>query len=371
VLERGPVRRARGHLEVGISTALTYGLDIPRGIETASRAIEIAEQLGDEALWAAATDAYGWHRIIAGDLREGFDAEERAFASADAGRRPFLAWMASNIRGQMAWALGDPDEGQRFFERALMLPYAQDTDYHRETVDGIGRCHASRGEIEAARRLLSDARPGWVTHSLEPQLGLWDGDWDAMDALALRVLDTSRRNGNRWDEWASLHLAARVAFLRGAHERAGSLLEDALEIVADGGADYFAMWVLPDLARVRVEIGRVEAARAAVEGCREIVGRGEDWRGRGGVAMVAEAVVLAAEGRADAADARFAGAHEILGRFGLVGERAECLHEWGRAVGSASRLEEALELYRRHGAGPPWIERVEDEPTSPVDVRGR
>jgi ATP/maltotriose-dependent transcriptional regulator MalT len=185
------------------------------------------------------------------------------------------------------------------------------------------------------------------------------------------VLDTSRRNGNRWDEWASLHLAARVAFLRGAHERAGSLLEDALEIVADGGADYFAMWVLPDLARVRVETGRVEEARAAVEGCREIVGRGEDWRGRGGVAMVAEAVVLAAEGRADAADARFAGAHEILGRFGLVGERAECLHEWGRAVGSASRLEEALELYRRHGAGPPWIERVEDEPTSPVDVRGR
>jgi hypothetical protein len=47
-----------------------------------------------------------------------------------------------------------------------------------------------------------------------------------------------------------------------------------------------------------------------------------------------------------------------------VGERAECLHEWGRVTGSAVRLEEALELYRRHGAGPPWIERVEDERTS-------
>jgi tetratricopeptide (TPR) repeat protein len=364
VLERGPVRRARGHLEIGISTALTYGLQIPRGIETAVRAIEIAEQLGDEALWAGATEVYGWHRIIGGDLREGFDAQERAFASADAGRRPFLAWMAWNIRGQMAWALGDPDEGQRAFERAQMLPYLQDTDYHRETADGIGRCHASRGEIEAARRLLSDARPAWVTHSLEPQLGLWNGDWDAMETLAQRVLDTSRRNGNRWDEWASLHLAARVAFLRGEHERAGELLEGALEIVTDGGADYFAMLVLPDLARVRVETGRVDQARAAVERCRAIVERGEDWRGRGGVAMVAEAAVLAAEGRADDAGARFAEAHDVLAGYGLVSERAECLHEWGRATGSASRLEEALELYRRYGAGAPWIERVEGERTS-------
>jgi hypothetical protein len=124
------------------------------------------------------------------------------------------------------------------------------------------------------------------------------------------------------------------------------------------------MWVLPDLARVRVETGRVEDARACISRCEEIVGRGEDWRGRRGVAMVAEAVVLAAEARADEADARFAAAHEILGRYGLVGERAECLHEWGRATGSRERIEEAVELYRRHGAGPAWIKHVEDERTS-------
>jgi hypothetical protein len=41
-----------------------------------------------------------------------------------------------------------------------------------------------------------------------------------------------------------------------------------------------------------------------------------------------------------------------------VSERAECLHEWGRATGSAERLEQALALYRRYGAGAPWIERV-------------
>jgi hypothetical protein len=82
------------------------------------------------------------------------------------------------------------------------------------------------------------------------------------------------------------------------------------------------------------------------------------------MAMVAEAAVLAAEGRADDAGARFAEAHDVLAGYGLVSERAECLHEWGRATGSASRLEEALELYRRYGAGAPWIERVEGERTS-------
>ena len=366
VLERGPVRKARGHLETGISTALTYGLQIPRGLEVARGAIEIAEQLGDEALWASATEAYGWHRIIAGDLSEGFDAQERAFASADAGRRPFLAWMASNIRGQMTWGLGDPDGGQGFFERALALPYAQDTSFRRETADGIGRCHVSRGEIVHARRLSSDARPAWVTHSLEPLLGLWEGAWDAVESLALGVIETSRRNGNHWDEWASFHLAARVAHLRGDRERAGALLERALQIVTEGGADYFAMWVLPDLARVRAESGALEDARSHVERCREIVGRGENWRGRRGISGVAEAVVLSAEDRADEADAAFRDAHEILVYHRLAGEQAECLHEWGRALaragdpaGAGERLAEALELYRRHGAGAAWIERVE------------
>ena len=207
----------------------------------------------------------------------------------------------------MAWALGDPDEGQRFFERALMLPYAQDTDYHRETADGIGRCHASRGEIEAARRLLTDARPAWVTHSLEPLLRLWDGDWDAIEALALRVIDTSRRNGNRWDEWASFHLAARVAFLRGEHERAGELLESALEIVTDGGADYFAMWVLPgSRARARGDRPRRGRARAgrALPRDRRIAAR--TGAAAGGIVGVAEAVVLAAED-ADEAEAALPG----------------------------------------------------------------
>jgi tetratricopeptide (TPR) repeat protein len=365
ILDRGPMRKARGHLETGVATALTYGVRTEAGLEAGSRAMEIAERIGDEALWAGAAQAYGWHQIAAGELAAGFDSVERGFQAADRGQRPFLAWMGSNIRGQMMWGIGDPDSAQKFFERLRDLPYAGETDYASDLADAIGRCHVSRGEMEHARALLSDARPAWITHSLKPLVDLWDGDWDAVDALARSVFDTSRRNGNRWDEWASHHLAARALYLRGDLDGAVEALERARRIVSEGGARYFQMWVLPDLARVQAERGLIDDARRHVDRCREIVDAGEDWRGRGGIAQVAEGVTLSHEGRADEAEAAFEQAQATLGRYRLVGEEADCLHQWGLArtragddAGGATKLDAAAEIYRRHGAAAPWLQRV-------------
>jgi tetratricopeptide (TPR) repeat protein len=366
VLDRGPTRRARGHLETGVATALTYGLRIRPGIEAAARAMEIAEQLGDDALWTGAAEAYGWHKIAAGELAEGFAVEERAFAAADRGRRPVLAWMAFNICGQMTWGLGDPDRAQGFFERAAGLAYSGETAYRRQLADGIGRCHMARGETAQARALLSDAKPTWITHALQPIVDLWAGDWDRVEALARRVLDTSRRTGNRWDEWASHHLAARVLLLRGEPAAAAEALEEARRIVADAGARYFELWVLPDLARALAESGRPGDARVHVDRCAAILAGGEDWRGRRGIAEVAEAVVLSVEGRPEEAEARFAAALERLGRFGLRADEADGLHQWGLALaragdgaGAAGKLEAAAEIYAAHGAGAAWLRRLE------------
>jgi DNA-binding SARP family transcriptional activator/tetratricopeptide (TPR) repeat protein len=368
VLDQGPVRKARGHLDTGVSTAMTYALRMPEGLEAARRGMDIAEQVGDELLWAGAAEAYGWHLIASGDLSEGLAVEERAFEVADRAQRSFLAWMGMNILGQLTWGLGAPDEAQPFFERQIDVPYAGKTAYRRQVADGIGRCHASRGELTEARRLLSDARPTWITHSLKPLLDLWDGDHEAVHALALRVLDTSRATGNRWDEWASNHLAARVHHVRGELEPAAALLERALAIVVDGVAPYFEMWVRPDLARVDAEAGRVEQARVHVERCLEIAANGEDWRGRGGHASLAEAIVLSHEDRMDEATAAFDRARAALERHRLRTDEADALHEWGRALAragdgraAAERLEEAQAAYRDHGAGAFWLERVDAE----------
>ena len=362
VLGQGAPRRALGHLEAGVATALTYGLRIAEGTEAAARGMEIAERLGDEALWESAAEAHGWHKIVGGEMAEGFATQERAFASADRARRPFLAFMALNIRGQFTWGLRDPDDAQRQFERQLGLSYMRGTSYARDRADGIGRCHISRGDLAAARRLAPEARTAWISHSLQPLVYLWEGRWDDALALARRGLATSRSTANRWDEWSAQHLAGYVLRLRGELEPAVEALEQARRIVRDGGARYFETWVLPDLARALAELGRAGEARVHVERCREIMAAGEDWRGRHATAGLAEAVVLSVEDRPDEADARFASALETARRYGLRPDEADVLHQRGIALaragdraGAADARAEAAELYARHGAGAAWL----------------
>jgi DNA-binding SARP family transcriptional activator/tetratricopeptide (TPR) repeat protein len=357
-LEVEPPGRALGHLEVGVATAFTYGLRIGPGLEAAHRAMELAEMVGDEVLWSGAAQAFGWHALVAGRLGEGFAVLEQAFAIADGHRRPFLAFMAANIRGQFTWGIGAPDEAQGHFERPLTLPYTGDVAYRRQIADGIGRCHATRGDLETARRHLANATPTWITHSLQPVLDLWDGDLDAVYALAGRTLDTSRRTGNRWDEWAAQQLAARVRCLRGESGPGLEMLEGALAIVVDGGAPYFELWVRPDLARALAAVGRVAEAREQLDRCRAIAENGEDWRGRAGMVAFAEAVTLAHADRPDDAERAFAGARALLAVHKLRSEEAELLHEWGRLLEAPGRLDEAAELFRRHGAGRFWLDRV-------------
>ena len=354
VLERG---RARGHLETGLSSAFSYALRIAPGIEAGRRGMEIGEELGDELLWAGAAQAYGWHAVAGGRLAEGFAVLERSFEVADRHQRSFLAIMGSKTRGQLTWGLGAPEEARPWLERPLELPYFGRTGYEGELADAVGRCNLSTGRVEEARSLLAEARPGWITHSLAPLLALWDGEWDRAASTAADVLATSRRTGNRWDEWGAHHLAARVHYLRGEFEPAISRLEQGLAIVTDGGATYFEMWARPDLARALAESGRIAEAREHADRCREVIDGGEDWRGRAGVVAVAEGVVLSGEGRHDEAVARFASALDTLRSFRLVAEQADCLHAWAVALrragdGSSAteKLREATELYAGHGA---------------------
>ena len=99
-------------------------------------------------------------------------------------------------------------------------------------------------------------------------------------------------------------------------------------------------------------------AREQAERCSAILAAGEDWRGRTGTIAVAEAVVLAREGRADDAERAFSEGRGVLARYGLVVDEADLLHQWGRLLAAPERLEQAAALYRRHEAGRLWSDRV-------------
>jgi tetratricopeptide (TPR) repeat protein len=125
------------------------------------------------------------------------------------------------------------------------------------------------------------------------------------------------------------------------------------------------MWVRPDLARILAEPDGSTSRAGTFERYREILGGGEEWRGRAGHTTPAEAVVLSCEERMDEADAAFARAHDTLERHRLREDEADALRQWGRALAragadsaAAEKLDQALEIYRRHDAGSPWLKRV-------------
>jgi tetratricopeptide (TPR) repeat protein len=132
------------------------------------------------------------------------------------------------------------------------------------------------------------------------------------------------------------------------------------------------MVVRPELALVYLEMRQQEDAVAQVSRCREVTGS-EDWRGLGGHLARAEAAVATGEGKLDAALAGFESAVTIFRKYALPWEEADTLQRWGRALTAAGqndraaeKFDAAIEIYRRHGAGQRWIDRVEAARIDPL-----
>ena len=93
---------------------------------------------------------------------------------------------------------------------------------------------------------------------------------------------------------------------------------------------------------------------------------GEDWRGVVGLVSLSEAALAAAEQRFEDADRHFAEALRVIRRYAIRWIEGAALCDWGRALSMGGRpdraleeFDEAIELYRRVGAGQPWIDRAE------------
>src|SRR5260370_39228104 len=98
-----------------------------------------------------------------------------------------------------------------------------------------------------------------------------------------------------------------------------------------------------------------------------------------GKVSLAEAVVAAAEGKYEEAEAQFEESIQIFRRYHVPFEEAEALHYQGRALSASGelaqaneKLDAAIEIYRRCGAGERWVERVEaDQPPRIAPLRSR
>ena len=177
-------------------------------------------------------------------------------------------------------------------------------------------------------------------------------------------LNLTRRGGNRYFEFSCTHQLARLALAEGDAVDAEDLLGRALALVAGQHRPYEAL-VLTDLAVLLANQGRLEDARAAVHQCRAALRVGEDWAGLLGRVSLAEAAIGAAEGQTAAAQSMFKQAVGTLRHYQLPWDEAQALECWGVMLIKAGeakqgdrRLDAAAVLYRRHGAGARWLQRL-------------
>jgi class 3 adenylate cyclase len=231
------------------------------------------------------------------------------------------------------------------------------------------------GDIREARRLCAEAKEAGRVMTAgsgygDPQgadatLAHAEGEWERSFALRAQAREHGVRVGSRlMQSNTCMHLAT-VHMLRGDHGRAEPMLHEALTLALDGNAVVHELVFRRQWILLCADTGRISEARVHLARCQEILSVGEDWRGRGGQIVLAEAVVLAAEGNLRDAAPLLEKALQIFRRLGLPWEEAEALHRWGTALvngGERKRgletLDAAIAIYRRIGAGAPWIERV-------------
>jgi class 3 adenylate cyclase len=217
------------------------------------------------------------------------------------------------------------------------------------------------GQLEEAYAEFDEENRSGLVETLL-RVGLAKGEWVELEAL-LAQAEGSRQKGNYQTEGHVLILGGRAARLRGAPEQAEKQLLGALRITADNVLHEMELQF--QLALTYVDLHRLEEAESALGRMREIVSSGEDWRGVVGRNELAEGAVAAARGELEPAEEHFAKAQEIFQHYKVVFEEAECLHLWGRALLEArqrgraiEKLDAALAIYRRIGAGSAWLERT-------------
>ena len=178
--------------------------------------------------------------------------------------------------------------------------------------------------------------------------------------LSARVEPTPGSPASRWiPATAKVPITAFVRFDNPRLAMSNGHLRSTVELYDDDRT------VAVQSAHVLADIGRTDEARSELGRCREIMAAGEEWRGLAGLVEWSEAAIAVAEKRLDDADRHFASAIEIIRHYSMRTHEGPALCEWGRVLLAAGhrdraleKFDEALELFRRVGAGQPWIDRV-------------
>ena len=184
----------------------------------------------------------------------------------------------------------------------------------------------------------------------------WSGDWEQSEAAWAAAGDRDARSGDRLDGTLNAYWLGRVRRLLTAHEAAEAALAEGLAMALQGPQIPAEVMLRAELALLAADSGRLEAGRAELGRCQEIIRTGEDWRGLAGRVALAAGMLAAADGRPGQAGEAFAAAVEIFQAHGCSWDEAEARFLWAKALPAEAgrQRQTAADLYRRIGAGRRW-----------------
>jgi DNA-binding CsgD family transcriptional regulator len=364
ILARGSPSAALGYVYAGLAQVACWDVQVQEGLDASFKALEIAERLQDDLLWAHAAMIRGAHLFSSGRIRDGLSFMHRAWQTADRLNDP-VAFFATFLGSAFASWSGDPAEVKLWCERELARPrLSQAPGQRKRFLARLAAAHASTGDLPLARSLI---RLG------EPSYDAWEvlfrsGDWEQCELLASRRVDASQRGAERAFAFEATYDLARLRRVQGQSEMARALLEQGLVVAIDGGERAYELGVRSLLAQLCAEHGRLPDARRHLVEAAAIASNGEDWRGLAGQLHLAEGVVAISQGRVEEASLHFHRSIDTYRRHAFPWGEAEVQLAWarglrnaGQAVSAADKLRCAHEIYRRYGAGEAWLQRLEGE----------
>ena len=355
---------ALGYLYMGYASASLWDGQPRQGFEMATRALEVATELGNAVLAAMAQTVVGWFTAVLGGLREGSRLIEDAWQKADVLDHFFASflssWCLAGVHGMGRW---DPIRMGAICERELAKPRIEQAPNQRRALEQMLALSLTvQARLGDARAVAGEVNLDWMF--VDSQLALFEGDWDGALAILKRSEELATARGERITQDGARFYQAYIARLRGDVDRARDLKTQDLEMAVEGG------WVWPEmttrmlLAEIEVQAGRIDDAEKHLTRCRQLIAS-DDHGAKEGLVDRVTGSIAAARGDIDLATVHFQHAVDILEQHGQIWEQALTLSTWGRALLDAGdrprateKLSQALDVYRRHGAGQIWIERV-------------
>jgi DNA-binding CsgD family transcriptional regulator/tetratricopeptide (TPR) repeat protein len=371
ILAAGPPSSALGYVYAGLAQVAVWDVRIQDGLDASAKALDIAERVRDELLWAHAAATRGAHLFSSGQASEGLGLMHRAWQTADRLNDPVVFFTAF-LGSAFAHWIGDPTELKLWCDRELARPRLRHAPGQRKRfLARLGAAHALVGDLQLARSLVSTVD---LTYDAWEML-FWLGEWELCEALASRRVEASQRGGERAFAFEATYDLARLRRAQGEVERAGTLLDQALAVAIDGGERSYELAVRSLLAQVCAETDRLPEARQQLGQARTIAGNGDEWRGLAGQLHLAEGVVALAAAASPEAGRHFQRCIDVYRCYAFPWGEAEAQLLWGRGLRNAGetasatqKLRAAEDIYRRCGAGDVWLERLarEREPQQPA-----